>query len=107
MEFLNKVELQGIVGAVREIQVESQKVFRFSVATDYAYRNPEGAVVETTWHNVVAYQPLGESWDWLVKGAMVWVSGRLRTTRFMRSDGSEAYSNEIVAKSIKPVATEE
>ena len=107
MEYINRIELQGIVGAVKEIPVGDTKVMRFSVCTEYAYRDKSGtSIIDCTWHSVVAYPPAGESWDWLTKPAKVWVLGRLRTRRYVRPDGSEAYSNEIVAKNVKPLISE-
>ena len=49
MEQLNKLELRGNVGFSRVQVFNSRKVARFSVATNYAYKDRDGMpVIETT-----------------------------------------------------------
>ena len=56
MEYINRMELQGVVGSVREIPVGNMKVVRFSVCTEYAYKDKSGAsVIDCAWHSVIAY----------------------------------------------------
>ena len=107
MEFLNKIQLRGIVGAVREVAVESTKTYRFSLATEYCYRGVSGMpTVEVTWHNVVAFSSPGENWDWLQKGAKVEVEGRICNRKYVGSDGVERTVSEIRAHSLKLIEGE-
>jgi len=54
MEHINKIEIQGVVGAVRTQTLFGELVSNFSVATDTIYRNKQGdSIAETMWHNVV------------------------------------------------------
>ncbi len=102
MEQLNKIELKGNVGNVRISDVGENKVARFSLATNFIYKGREGdAVIETTWHNIVAWS--GRNMPDLTKiekGASLYVSGRVRTSKFTGSDGTEKQIYEVVANKI-------
>ena len=102
MEQLNKVELRGIIGSVRVQDVADTKVANFSVATDYVYKSKDGGIIiETTWHNVVAWE--GDSMhglDQLKKGSYVHIRGRLRNRRYTAADGAERTVCDIVAGSL-------
>ena len=48
-QYINRVELQGIVGTSKVISIGDKKVVRFSLATNYTYKDKEGyPVIETT-----------------------------------------------------------
>ena len=86
MEQLNKIELRGNVGNVRVSDVGGHRVARFSLDTYFLYKGKDSeAVVETTWH----------------KGAPVYVTGRLRTSRFTGNDGTEKTVYEVVASKVE------
>ena len=99
MEMLNRIELRGVVGSARTMKVSESEVTRFSVATDYFFKNKDGeAVVETTWHSVMAWDKgLSE----LKRGDKVEVVGRIRNTRYTDSEGLERTSTEVVASEVK------
>ena len=103
MEQLNSVIIRGIIGSVRIQKIGDTEMARFSVATNYAFRNRSGeAVIETTWHNVVAFK--GDrmpDFSALVKGAGVEVKGRLRNYHYTDSNGVERTTTaEILANQI-------
>lgn len=99
MEQLNNVELRGNIGSVRIQNVGGRKVARMTIATNLAYRDSEGcAVIETTWHNVTAWESKGiQGLDKLGKGTKVEVVGRLRNPRYTSADGENCHSTEILA----------
>ena len=105
MDQLNQVTLRGIVGNARAQKIGDTEMVRFSVATDYAYRNRSGeAVIETTWHNVVAFKnDRMPDFAAIVKGAGILVNGRLRNNRFVDANahfGNEVYSREELVAEI-------
>ena len=101
MEQLNKVELRGNVGAVRIQNVGDRKVARLTVATNIVYRGQDGCcVIETTWHNVTAFDGKDINLDNLEKGARVEITGRLRNQRYTTADGEDRYSTEILANKV-------
>ena len=103
MEYINRIELQGKVGSVRSNVVNGTKVVNFSLVTDYLYKTREGnPVSETTWFNVAA----GEgreitNLDQIVKGAVVHVLGRVRSTKFEGTDGTEKHLYEVFANKLQ------
>ena len=98
MEYLNKVELRGIVGAYRTVTINDASITNFNVMTNHAYWSKSGdAVIESTWHNVAFHGIIGK----MTKGSKVYVTGRIRNNSYTGADGEERYSNEIVAKSVE------
>ncbi len=102
MEQLNRIELRGNVGNVRLSNVGDSTVARFSLATNFVYKGREGdAVIETTWHNIVAWNGKGmPDLEKIEKGMPLYVCGRLRSSRFTGSDGTEKQVFEVVANKI-------
>lgn len=99
MEHINKIEIQGIVGAVRTQALFGELVSNFSVATDTIYRNKQGdSIAETMWHNVVVWQSkTSTDLNKVEKGIPVRVSGRLRQTKYTDVHGEERVFHEILA----------
>lgn len=102
MEQLNRIELRGIVGAVRVQEFAETKVARFTVATNCAYKDRNGAaVIETSWHNVVARSTSpAVDIESIKKGARVYVKGRLRYQKYVGDDGIDRYSTDVVAQTV-------
>lgn len=103
MEQLNKVELRGVIGSVRIQNIGDTQMARFSVATNYCYKNNSGeAVIETTWHQVTAFKnDKMPDFSSLTKGTNVEVKGRIRNNRFTDSNGEERTLTEIIASEVK------
>ena len=106
MDYINRIELKGRVGTVRSNVVNGSKVVNFSLITDILYKTREGgAVSESTWFNVTAWDGKDiHDMDLVEKGAVVHVSGRIRSTRFEGSDGAEKQFYEVLANKMKVVA---
>ncbi|MBO7547308.1 MAG: single-stranded DNA-binding protein [Bacteroidales bacterium] len=103
MEQLNKLELRGNVGFSRVQVFNSRKVARFSVATNYAYKDRDGMpVIETTWHNVSAWEGRDIVDPELIrKGTKVHVIGRLRAQNYTDKDGQERDTFEVLATKVE------
>ena len=103
MEQLNRIEIRGIIGSVYVKDFGIAKVANFRVATSYAFKASDGsAVIETTWHRVVAWEGKGiNNLDQLKKGAGVHVLGRLRMQRYTAADGTDRTSFEIIANKVE------
>ena len=85
-------------------------VTSFSVATDRAYNDKNGQKVkETTWFRVSVFGKQADNANqYLHKGSMVLVEGRLRTdpksggpSTFTRQDGTVGSNFEIVANTVR------
>ena len=109
MEYLNKIELRGIVGTAALNRVGDSQVCRFSVATEYSFKDRDNnPVVDTTWFNITAWE--GKNMPDLrlvVRGAIVQVSGRVRTYKFTTADGSDRSGWEILARRVTLLAPDD
>ena len=102
IEHINKIELQGRVGTVRANEYNGSKVANFSMVTDYLYKSREGAaVIEGTWHNIVAWESKGvKDLDKIEKGVTVHVTGRLRLNKYTSAEGTEKQYYEVLANNL-------
>ena len=73
-------------------------VCNFSVAVDESYKGKDGQKVDKTeWVNCVAWRKLGEiCGQYLTKGSLVAVSGKMQTRKWQDSSGQDRYTTEIL-----------
>lgn len=109
MEHINRIELQGRIGNVRTNIVGETKVANFSLVTEHLYKTRDGgAVNETTWHYVVAWDGREmPDLELLTKGRAVNVTGRLRASRYTAADGTEKQMYEVVAGKVRLLEEDE
>lgn len=95
---LNRVEVIGRLGREPEMRytAEGQAITKFSVATDRPAK--AGAPHETDWHQIVCWGKLAEvAGQYLAKGRLVFVAGRLTYRSWEDKDGQKRRTTEIVA----------
>jgi single-strand DNA-binding protein len=101
---VNKVILVGRTGVTPELKnlKSDSKVVNFSFATSEHYKDKTGAkVVNTEWHNIVAWGPLAEIIAKnVVKGQELYIEGKIQTRSYDDKDGIKKYATEIVASNI-------
>ncbi len=101
---LNKVMIIGNLGRDPEMRYtpSGKPVTSFSVAVSRSWVKPEGERSETTdWFNVVAWGRLAEICSqYLTKGSMVYVEGRLETRSWEAENGQKHYRTEVVASDV-------
>lgn len=109
MDHINRIELQGRIGFVRTNIVGDTKVSNFSLVTEHLYKTRDGgAVNETTWHYIVAWDSKEmPDLDLFAKGLAVNVIGRIRATRYTNADGTEKQMYEVVASKVRILNEEE
>ena len=101
---INRVELQGRVGTVRMSPGIGSIVANFSLMTEHPIVSAEGCkLVESTWHNVAAFEGGEVSLEGLNRGAMVHLTGRLRTAKYTSVDGTERTFTEVIADSLNVI----
>jgi Single-stranded DNA-binding protein len=102
MEFLNRIDLRGIVGKSSVTRIGETQLCRFSLVTEYAHKDKDGnQIVEVTWHNVVAFDSKTmPDLEQIQKGSIVRVRGRVRAFRVTMADGTEKSCWEVVARSV-------
>ena len=101
MVSLNKMTIIGNLGSEPEMRFtpNGRPVTSFSVATNWRFTTAEGERrEETEWFTVVAWARLAEQCNqFLTKGRLVYVEGRLRTHTWEGQDGQKRSRNEIIA----------
>jgi single-strand DNA-binding protein len=101
---LNNVMVIGNLGRDPEMRYtpSGKPVTSFSVAVSRTYMKPEGERAEVTdWFNVVAWGRLAEICSqYLTKGSMVYVEGRLETRSWEGEGGQKHYRTEVVANDV-------
>lgn len=101
---LNKVMLIGRLGADPEIRytADGTPVVNFNLATDSPVKRGDQWETETEWHRIVAWRRLAEICnEYLGKGKLVYVEGRLRTRSWEDRDGNKRWTTEIIARDIQ------
>lgn len=102
MEFLNKIELRGVVGRAEITTPGDTRKCRFSVVTEYCYRQGGEPVVETTWFHLGAWEGKNKpELEQLQPGTRVYVVGRIRTYKYTGADGTERSNWEVIANRVE------
>src|SRR4030042_3149185 len=102
---LNKAFLIGRLTRNPETKARpsGQSVTSFGMATDNFYTDKSGQKQQQTeFHNIVAFGRLAEiSSQYLTKGSLVLIEGRIRTRTWQDSTGNQRYRTEILAQSLQ------
>ena len=105
MPALNRVQVIGRLGRDPESKFTptGKKVAHFSVAVSSRWKDREGEMRESTeWVNVEAWERLGETCqEYLKKGSLVYVEGRLKTDRYEDQGGETRYFTKVVAQMVQ------
>lgn len=106
MATLNKVTLIGYLGRdpERRTTAAGDAVTHFTVATTETWRDKTSGEKKqvTEWHRVVLYRRLAEiAGEYLKKGSLVYVEGRLQSRKWVGKDDQERITVEIVADDLR------
>lgn len=97
---VNKAILIGRLGKDPETRymTSGEAVTNVSLATSENYKDKSGEKQERTeWHNLVFYRRLAEiAGEYLKKGSMIYVEGRIQTRKWQDKEGKDRYTTEIV-----------
>jgi single-strand DNA-binding protein len=104
MASLNKVMIIGNLGTDPEMRFtpSGQPVTSFRMASSRTFTTPDGEKKqETEWFTVVAWSKLAELCNqFLSKGRMAYVEGRLRTRSWEDKEGIKRFSTEVIANQV-------
>jgi len=102
---VNKVILVGRLGRDPETRYTGggQAVANFSVATDESYRDKNGERQKRTeWHKIVVWGKQAEiAQQYLKKGSLVFIEGRIQSREWQDKEGQKRTSFEIVASNFR------
>lgn len=103
---VNKVTVLGRLGQDPEVRYmpNGGAVANLRVATNEGYKDKNtGQYVDSTeWHRIVMFGRLAEiAGEYLKKGRLVYVEGRLRTNKWQDQSGNDRYTTEILANEMQ------
>ncbi len=107
MAGVNKVIVLGHLGRDPEMryQTSGAAIATLNIATSESFKDKEGNKQERTeWHRVVLFGRAAEvAGEYLHKGSMAYVEGRLQTRKWTDKEGQERYTTEIVGDRLQLV----
>jgi single-strand DNA-binding protein len=102
---VNKVTLIGRLGKDPEFRMTAggTSMAKFSLATSEKRKNPNGELVEQTeWHRLTCWGRQAEvARDYLVKGQLVYVEGRIHYDSYENKEGQKVYTTDIVVNNFQ------
>jgi len=102
---VNKVILVGRVGKDPDLKYtpKGEAVANLSVATDEQWKDKSGEKVQRTeWHKIVTFGKQAEiCGEYLKKGSLVFIEGKIQTRSWEDKDGVKKYTTEIVSNTMK------
>ncbi len=104
MAGMSKAMIIGNLGRDPEMKytANGRAVTTFSVATNRVWSGKNGRQEETEFHNIVAWGRQAEiASQFLQKGALVFVEGRLRTRGWQDKQGQNRKTTEIICETLQ------
>lgn len=106
MPSVNKVIIVGNLGRDPELRYmpSGDAIAHVAVATSYKGKDrSSGEPKESTeWHRITFFGRMAEVvGQYMVKGASIFVEGRLQTRKYVDKEGVERYTTEIVAEEMQ------
>ena len=103
MSSVNKAILVGRLGSDPEIRYTAtgSAVANVSLATSENWKDKQSGqrTERTEWHRVVFFDRLAEVvGEYLRKGSLVYVEGKLQTRKWQDQNGQDRYTTEVVAR---------
>ncbi|MCF6249823.1 MAG: single-stranded DNA-binding protein [Methylococcaceae bacterium] len=103
---LNKVTLIGRLGADPEVRYmpSGGAVTNIGIATTRRWKDRQSGERrdETEWHRVAFFNRLAEiAGEYLRKGSLVYIEGRIRTRKWQDQSGQDRYTTEIIAEQMQ------
>ena len=103
MPALNRVQLIGNLGKDPEVRFTSsgKKVCQFSMAVNRRWKAGSEVKEATDWFNIEAWGRLGEVCkEFLHKGSLIYIEGRLRTSRY-EHEGETRYFTKVIVQNMQ------
>lgn len=109
MSTVNKVILLGRLGTNPELRYTPNQiaVCTLRLATNDRRKGADGEWAEhTEWHNVTVYGKTAENCaQYLQKGRLAYVEGRIQTRKYQDQEGKDKYWTEIIANTVQFIGT--
>lgn len=109
MSSLNQCNFIGRLGRDPETRylTNGDAVTNITLAVDESYKDKSGNKIDKCeWVNITFYRKLAEIvGEYLIKGSLVYVSGKMQTRKFTDKNGIERYTTEIIANDMKMLSS--
>lgn len=97
---LNQCNFIGRLG--RDVEIRYTQAGKAVGSFSIACSEKRGDQESTEWVNVVVWDKLAEiCGEYLSKGSLVFISGRMQTRKWQDQGGADRYTTEIVAREMK------
>ena len=104
MEYLNRIELRGVVGNVKVTPERDSAIARISLMTAIAYKDSYGMpVIQSCWHNLVVFSGKGIPADTvkaIEKGDRLYIEGILHQQRYTNDVGTTSSYYEVLVNKL-------
>lgn len=112
MSSLNQVQIIGRLGKDPEVRYlpDGGAVTNVTLATSESWtdKNSGEKKEATEWHRIVFYSKLAEiAGEYLKKGGLVFVQGKLKTRKWQDQSGVDKYTTEIIASEMRMLGKRE
>jgi single-strand DNA-binding protein len=108
---VNKAILVGRLGADPEVRntPSGSSVAQFNIATSESWVDKTGQKQEKTeWHRIVVWGKLASvCGQYLKKGRLVYVEGKLQTRQWQDKENQTRYTTEVVANTVQFLGSKE
>jgi len=106
MSSVNRIFVIGNLGKDPETRYlnNGDAVTNFTVATSETWKDKATGEKkeETQWHRIVCFRRLAEiAGEYLKKGSMVYVEGKIQYRKWTNKEGHDVYTTELVASDMK------
>lgn len=104
MSGINKVILVGHLGQDPDVRYmpSGKAAANLRIATSESWKKDGEKQERTEWHSVVLFDKLGEiAGQYLKKGALVYIEGKLQTRKWQDKEGKDRYTTEIVGRDMQ------
>ena len=106
MNGVNKVILVGTCGKDPETKYTAggKAITNLSIATSESWKDKATGEKkeQTEWHNLTFFDKLAEiAGEYLKKGSLVYVEGKLKTDKYKDKEGVERYSTKVIVNEMK------
>lgn len=102
---MNQATIIGRLGADPEVRFlpDGNPVANIRIATDERFKTRDGeSVKRTEWHRCVLFGAVAKTaQQYLSKGRLVMVQGRLQTREWVAQDGIKRYTTEIIGQALQ------
>lgn len=109
MAGVNKVIILGHLGRDPEMRYmpDGKAIANLNIATSESFKDRDGNRQERTeWHRVVLFGRTAEvAGEYLLKGSMAYIEGKLQTRKWTDKEGQERYTTEIVGDRLQLVGS--